>query len=150
MTNLALTRRLTSLPCFQHIQWYPDRDELRRFAFWMLGGFALLGLVGVWRTGAVGMGPCIMWGLGVVLALSTLVPGLGRAAYLGVYLVSGILGYIVSRIVLALIFCLVFVPIGLALRVRGRDILQRGRPAAASMWLPHHQRQDPNSYYRQF
>src|SRR5262245_51520412 len=150
MTSLVVATRLSSLPCFQHIHWHPDRGELRRFALWMLGGFAVLGLVGVWRTGTVGVGPCILWGLGLVLAMSTLVPGLGRVAYLAVYLTSGVLGYIVSRVVLALIFYLVFMPIGFALRVRGRDILQRSRPAAASMWLRHHQRQDPNSYYRQF
>jgi hypothetical protein len=140
----------TSLPCFQHVRWNPDRSELRRFALWMLGGFAVLGLIAVWRTGTVGVGPSILWGLGLALAIGAMVPGLGRVAYLAVYLTSGVIGYVVSRIVLALIFYLVFLPIGFALRARGRDILQRRRPAQASMWLPHHQRQDPGSYYRQF
>jgi hypothetical protein len=148
MASSVLATRLTSLPCFQHVQWHPDRRELRRFALWMLGGFAVLGAVAAWRTGAVGLGPLVLWGVGLALAVSAFLPGLGRAAYLAVYLVSGVIGYVISRVVLALIFYLVFLPIGLVLRVKGHDLLRRRRPA--SMWLRHDQHRDPESYYRQF
>jgi hypothetical protein len=92
----------------------------------------------------------VLWAVGVALAASAMVPGLGRVAYLAVYLISGVIGYGVSRGVLTAMFYLVFLPIGLALRLSGRDLLKLRRPAADTMWLPHAQRTDPDSYYRQF
>lgn len=141
---------IVSLPCFQHVRWHPARAELRQFAWWMLGGFAVLGSIGVWRAGAFGAGPLTLWAIGVALAASSFIPGLGRIAYLTVYLTSGAVGYLVSRLVLTLIFYLVFMPIGLLLRVRGRDLLQLGRPSGRSMWIRHDQRIKRDSYYRQF
>jgi hypothetical protein len=141
---------VASLPCFQHVQLYPDRGELRRFGWWMLGGFAVLGGIGVWRTGAFGAGPLTLWAIGVILAASSFSPALGRVSYLAVYLISGVVGYIVSRVILTMIFYLVFMPIGFVLRARGRDLLQLGRPPDGSMWIRHRQRIDRDSYYRQF
>jgi hypothetical protein len=34
--------------------------------------------------------------VGLALAVSAFLPGLGRAAYLAVYLVSGVIGYVIS------------------------------------------------------
>lgn len=148
MTDLVA--RIISLPCFQHVLWHPDRKELRRFAWWMLGGFAVLGGIGVWRTGAVGVGPLTLWATGLALAASSVIPALGRVAYLAVYLTSGAVGYVVSRIILTMIFYLVFTPIGLLLRARRRDLLQLGRPPGGSMWMPHRQQIQSDTYYRQF
>jgi hypothetical protein len=142
--------RVTALPCFQHVRWDPDAAELRRFAWWMLGGFAVLGSVAAWQAGGVGVGAMTLWSVGVALAASTRVRGLGRASYLGVYVLSGVIGYVVSRVVLTAIFYLVFTPIGLVLKVTGHDLLQRRRRPAQTMWVPHAPRRDRESYYRQF
>ena len=150
MSTTTFAARVSALPCFHHVHWHPDRAELRRFAWWMLGGFAILGGMAAWRMGAVGVAPLVVWGLGAALAASTLVPHLGRAAYLAVYLTSGVIGYVVSRVVLTAIFYLVFTPIGVALRVSQRDLLGARRPQGGSTWIRHQQRGTADSYYRQF
>ena len=150
---MSITRfatRLMALPCFQHVRWHPDRADLRSFALWMLGGFAVLGGMAAWRHGGLTTAPLVLWGIGVTLAVSTIAPPLGRMAYLAVYLSSGVIGYVVSRVVLTAIFYIVFTPIGLILRTSGRDLLGRRPRAGGSGWVRHTQRQTTDSYYRQF
>jgi hypothetical protein len=49
---------------------------------------------------------------------------------------GGLLGKIVSPVVLGIIFVVVFAPVGLLFKLRGRDLLNRTfDPAAPSYWL---------------
>jgi hypothetical protein len=104
-------------PAFQHLNWNPDRKELRSFAIAMLIGFAFLGLLTAWREHAIGTHSFGLWAVGGMLALFSLVPGLGRIAYLVVYIASSAIGFVVSRVLLAAVFYLLFVPLGFALRL---------------------------------
>jgi hypothetical protein len=141
------------IPIFQHVRWNPDARELRRFAISMLVGFALLGLLAAWRRHSFGTPNWILWGIGLALAAAALsdplLPGLGRAAYLAVYLSSSVVGYLVSSVVLALLFFLVFVPIGAVMRLSGKDPL-RLRPQNALRWIHRNTVRDRGTYYRQF
>ena len=139
---------LAQLPCFEHICWNPDRAELRRFALAMLGGFGVLGLLAAWRGHGAGTTSLALWGVGLALAAAALAPGLGRAAYLGVYVPTGILGYGVSRVLLTAIFFLLFTPLALLLRLLGKDLLGLRRESAG--WLARQPAPDRESYYRQF
>lgn len=59
-------------------------------------------------------------------------------------------GWTIARITLALAFYLVFTPVGFALKLAGRDPLQRRfEPSATTYWTPRRQRTDPTSYIRQ-
>lgn len=143
---------LTRLRPFQHVKWRPDRAELRRFAVAMLVGFALLGGLAAWRAGdLLAARPLVLWGAGLTLAAAALVPGLGRLAYLGVYLPTSLIGYIVSHVLMILIFFLVFLPTGLALRLMRKDVLRlrppRGRRAA---WAEIETGGEARRYYSQF
>jgi hypothetical protein len=142
--------KFTELPCFQHVQWRPDRAELRRFAVAMSVGFAVIGLIVAWRAQAFGKWTFFYWGIGAALAIAALVPGLGRAAYLCVYVPTSAIGYVVSHIVLTLIFYLVFVPIGLLLRLMGKDLLQMRAARGQTKWRRVEEVKDANRYYRQF
>jgi len=62
---------------------------------------------------------CVV-GLGVVLAVAAMIPGLGRVAYLAVYVPSILSGYFVSKVILFIVFFLVFVPIGALLKCSGK------------------------------
>ena len=141
---------LTSLPFFQHVKWRPDAAELRRFAIAMLLGFSLLGLFAVWRANGIGTGSLVLWGIGASLAIAAIIPGLGRVAYLGVYLPTSIIGYFVSHVILILMFFLIITPLGFALRLMGKDPLQQRRLKQKTGWTPVKAVKREDSYYRQF
>jgi hypothetical protein len=61
------------------------------------------------------------------------------------------IGWLVSRVVLAIVYFLVITPIGLIRRLRGHDPLAlRADPTASSYWVARQDRTDPASYFRQF
>jgi Saxitoxin biosynthesis operon protein SxtJ len=138
---------VATLPFFQHVNWRPDARELRRFAIAMLIGFTLLGLFSVWRANGIKTGAIVLWGTGVFLATAAFVPRLGRVAYLGVYLPTSIIGYVVSHVILTLMFFFVITPLGVILRLMGKDLLQRKEKTG---WIPVKEVRSKDSYYRQF
>jgi hypothetical protein len=142
--------KLRALPFFQHVNWRPDARELRRFAIAMLIGFALLGLLAAWRAGGVSTTSIVLWSAGVFLAVAAFVPKLGRIAYLGVYLPTSIIGYVVSNVILTLMFFLVITPLGIILRLMGKDFLQQRRQKQKTQWMPVKGAKSEDSYYRQF
>lgn len=140
--------KITALPFFQHVNWRPDARELRRFAIAMLIGFTVLGLLSAWRAGGISTASIVLWSIGVVLAAAAFVPGLGRVAYLAVYLPTSIIGYVVSNILLALMFFVVITPLGIILKLMGKDLLQQRRQK--TQWVPVKGIKNQDSYYRQF
>jgi hypothetical protein len=142
--------KVAALPFFQHVKWHPDARELRRFAIFMLVGFFVLGLLSVWRAKGIATGSIVLWSIGVFLAVASFVPRLGRVAYLGVYLPTSIIGYVVSNVMLALMFLFVITPLGIVLRLLGKDLLQERRQKAQTQWKPVKGPKTEDSYYRQF
>jgi hypothetical protein len=141
---------ITDLPFFKHIKWRPDARELRRFAVAMLIGFSLLGLFSVWRAGEITTASIVLWGIGVFLAVAAFVPRLGRLAYLGVYLPTSVIGYVVSQVILTLMFFLVITPLGIILRLMRKDVLQQRRRRQKTHWTLVKSSRTDDSYYRQF
>lgn len=142
--------KIATLPFFQHVKWRPDRGELRRFALAMLIGFGLLGLLAAWRANEVGTGSLVLWIVGLSLAVLALVPGLGRVTYLAVYLPTSIVGYVVSHVILTAMFFLVITPLGILLRLMGKDFLRERRPQQKTAWLPVTEEKSEDRYYHQF
>jgi hypothetical protein len=138
------------LPCFQHVQWDPSRTELRKFGRAMLIGFAVIGLIAAWRQGGFGPATFTLWSIGAGLAGAALVPGVGKVAYLAIYVVTGIIGFVISRIILTLIFFLLFTPLGLLLKAMGKDFLHAKRDPAGSEWIAHARVSDRRSVYSRF
>jgi len=140
--------RITEFPAFQHLNWHPDREELRRFAIAMLVGFSILGLISAFRTREIGTTAVTLWLIGAALAVASQLPGVGRLAYLGVYVPSSLLGYIISQVVLTVLFFVVFATTGSVLRLLGKNplSLQPGK----SQWTSHPDRTGPRSYNRQY
>ena len=141
---------IKALPFFQHIKWWPDAGELRRFAIAMLIGFFVLGALAAWRANGIGTGSIVLWGIGVFLASAAFVPKLGRIAYLAVYLPTSIIGYVVSHVMLTLMFFFVITPIAIILRLLGKDVLQQRREKNRPGWIPVKGIKNEDSYYRQF
>ena len=142
--------KIATLPFFQHVKWRPDARELRRFAIAMLVGFFVLGALTAWRSWGIGTGSIVLWSIGAVLATAAFVPKLGRIAYLAVYLPTSIIGYVVSNVMLTLMFFLVITPLGIIMKLMGKDVLQQRRQNRTTRWAPVKETKNEDSYYRQF
>ena len=116
----------------------------------MLVGFFVLGALSAWRAKGIGAGSVVLWSIGVTLAVAAFVPKLGRIAYLAVYLPTSIMGYVVSNVMLTVMFFLVITPLGIIMKLMGKDVLQQRRPGRTTQWTPVKETKNEESYYRQF
>lgn len=141
---------MKNLHCFQHVKWNPDRAELRSFAIAMLVGFGILGAIAAVRGGAIVDASKLLWSAGAILAICAPIPGLGRAAYLAVYLPASVMGWIVSHVLLTVVFYGPFTIIGALMRLTGTDSLMLRLAPGETAWRPAKPPGAEQSYYRQF
>ena len=133
------------------IPMHPSSRTLRQFAgLWLL----FFGMLAAWQ-GLVRDNLLLAWVLmglaGTVGPLGLVWPGLLRWIYVGWMIAVFPIGWVVSRVVLAVLFYGVFTPIGLVFRLAGRDPLHRRRPAGrTTYWTPKPMATDPCAYFRQF
>ena len=133
------------------IQRNPSRRDLLVFGL-LLGPFvALLGLVLERKLGAPGAARLAWIAGGTIVALFAVVPRARRPIYLGWIYATYPIGWVVSNVLLAVIYYLVFTPLGWLLRAAGRDpMTSRFDRSAASYWVEHDPEQDPRRYLRQY
>ena len=132
------------------IQWNPSTKQLRQFAgIWFP---AFCGLVG-WSIGQKTghwSGVEIGWVLAGLLSVGGLVlPALIRPIFVGLILLTFPIGWVVSHLLLGLIFYGVVTPIGLILRISGHDPLQLKKPSGNSVWKTSVGKTDATRYLRQ-
>jgi hypothetical protein len=61
------------------------------------------------------------------------------------------IGWLVSQLMLIIMFYGIIAPVAVLFRVKGRDVLNRRRVSdQASFWLPKKTPEDPRSYFRQY
>jgi hypothetical protein len=93
----------------------------------------------------------------VLLALAAAVPLAGavsrrilRIAYVALSYATYPVGFVVSYVVLALVYFIVLTPIGLVMRLLGHDpLLRTFDPAAKSYWIPRDKAKTVESYFNQ-
>ena len=129
----------------------PSPRELNWFAAL---GVVFGGLVGGliwWRTGQAAVAATIWAAAGVALGLFVAFPSVRRPMYLAWMYAAFPIGWTVSHVVLALVFYVVFTPLGVVLRLAGHDPLQRStRPATRTYWVKCCPAREPARYFRQF
>jgi saxitoxin biosynthesis operon SxtJ-like protein len=105
------------------IDWKPDRAALRSFGRTVIIGSLLIAAVLHWGKG---------WSqaAGVLAVAGVVIGGLGmiggpiaRPGYLLWMGIAFVMGNIVSRVVLAVVYFLVVTPIGIVMKIIGRDRL---------------------------
>jgi hypothetical protein len=142
------------------IDWNPPRRILRNFGLIGLVAFGAMGSLICWQigpgkvvpAGAATMTATFLWvtaaHFGVFAAVA---PALLRPVYLVLTVVTYPIGFVLSYVVMALIFYGVIVPIGLVFKIVGRDAMCRRFDASArTYWI---RRRPPDSvkrYFRQF
>jgi hypothetical protein len=129
----------------------PGPRTLRQFAGLFLIAFGVLGYVVFRRSGTVEIAAAIWFVAALVGTLGLLRPAAIRLVYVGMIYLAFPIGWVVSHVVLALVLYLVLTPIGLVLRLAGRDPLARGFDReAGSYWTPHREADSMERYFRQF
>lgn len=128
----------------------PSSRELRQFSV-AAGVFAaLVGLL-VFRKTESWQAAGAIWAAGATVAGAGLAaPRSVRLVYLGLNTITMPIGVVVSTLVLAVVYYVVVTPVGIAMRLAGRDPLSRKRdPAAETYWLKHRPT-TTQRYFRQF
>lgn len=129
----------------------PSARELKQFGgIWL--GFFSLAAGAYWYRGGDEAFALAVWGAAVFAALTGFVfPAWMRLLFVGMSYLAFPIGWAVSHLLLALVYYLVLTPIGLILKILGRDPLQRrADPSASSYWKPLAEIKDANRYFRQF
>ena len=132
------------------IQWNPSTKQLRQFAgiwfpaFCGLVGWSIARNTGYWHEVEIG------WAIAGIISIAGLVfPPLIRPIFVGLILLTYPIGWVVSHVLLGLIFYGVVTPIGLLLRATGHDSLNLNPPQGPSMWKRPVGKTGAASYLRQ-
>jgi hypothetical protein len=130
----------------------PTPREVRQFALLALPAFCLL-------LAGLGLFRYASWPAALLLtgaAIASAVLGLLRPRWMRAVLIAWMwaawpIGWVVSHLLMAIIYYLVIAPIGLIMRALGRDPLQRRLDRdAATYWTPREPEIDSDRYFRQF
>lgn len=129
----------------------PSDRMLRQFA---AAGFLVLTLLGLFRLRSHGFDAATTAFIATAALLGLL--GVVRARWLKPIFVAATLctfpfGWMMSYVILALMFFAILTPVGLFFRMRGRDILALRRPSgAASYWTPKPRVENAGRYFQQY
>jgi len=125
-----------------------DRQLLVFGVAWLV----FLGLLG-WESWSRGRHPAAgtAWILAALVPLAGLLsPRLLRFVYLAMSYAAYPMGFVVSRVVLALVYYLVLTPIGLTMRLFRHDPLcRRFDPEAKTYWIRRNGSKTAESYFQQ-
>lgn len=113
------------------------RPALRNFGLVVGGVFAVIGLVIWWVVGSWTMWTAVFIGAGTVLIVFGLAaPTALRSVYYVWMGIAVVLGFVMTRVLLTLVFVAMVVPIGFVMRMLGKDLLSRRLdPAAETYWI---------------
>jgi hypothetical protein len=134
------------------IRWNPSRRELRQFAliFFPLGALALAAIARLkWHSPSISVAAACT--AAAVFTLGLLRPSWVRPLYVGMMVATFPIGFVVSHLLLFAVYFAVVAPIGLIMRLVGRDPLAlRIDRSAKSYWVPRTKRTATDDYFRQF
>jgi hypothetical protein len=129
----------------------PTTRALRQFAAAWLVFFLALGSHQclVRKHPVVGL---VLMALALVIGLLGLIkPNAVRWLFVGWMVAAFPIGWLISLLMLLLMFYCVITPVALVFRMRGRDLLRRRRaPSGNTFWLPKDTPDDVRSYFRQY
>jgi hypothetical protein len=133
------------------IPFSPSSRLLRQFAgLWLV----FFGGVAAWQgivRGRIGLAVALAVLAVVVGGLGLIRPALVRPIFVGWMVLAFPIGWVVSLVLLGLVYYGLFLPIGLIFRLTGRDALQlRPGSGATTYWTPRTAPADVRRYFRQF
>ena len=128
-----------------------SKKELAWFGLLLLAFLGLVGLL-VWRATGTLAASRYIWGVGVVLAaIYYAVPPLRLPMFKGWMYAAYPIGWVVSHVLLGLIYFGLLTPIGFLMRVFGYDPMERRFDrTAATYWIERERQIDAERYFKQF
>ena len=129
----------------------PSETNLRWFGI-VLGLFlAVVGGIARWKFDAPEVARWIWIAAAVLTVVYYAIPAVRRPLWIGWMVAAFPIGWTVSHLILAITWLFVVTPIGLLLRLIGRDLLQqRIDRDRTSYWTEPDPHGDPKRYFRQF
>lgn len=133
------------------IQRHPEPRQLRVFALLWLLLLAAAGVETLRRGGAWSLAVAL-WAVALAVPLAAwLYPPAARWVYVGLSYATWPIGWLLSQLLLASVYYLLLTPLGWALRLAGRDPLERRfEPGRESYWQPRAAVRERERYFRQF
>ena len=129
----------------------PSRKELRIFAalFWVF--FTGVAWIVFRRTGSSTAAGVILAAAAAVGVVGLSVPRWVRPVYIAWMLAAFPIGWVMSHVLMGMIYFLVITPIGWMMRALGRDPMQRAFDRQAkSYWICREKHDKTERYFRQF
>lgn len=129
---------------------HPTDRMLRQFAgAWLLVFSGLA--ANQWLTRGHPRAAIALAGIALVIGVAGLLrPRLVRWLFVGATVLAFPIGWVVSQVMLVVLFIGVVTPVALLFKVRGRDRLARKRSAQSSYWKPKTAMEDMRRYLRQY
>ena len=128
----------------------PTDRELRWFGPLLALFFSAVGAIARWQFSALPLSVALWIAGGLIVAVYLVVPRSRLRIYRGWIYTTYPIGWTVSHVVLAAVYYLVVTPIGLAMRLAGRDPLNRRfERGCKTYWTPR-VRRETSRYFRQF
>ena len=138
----------------------PDDKTLKQFGWIALVGFGALAAMAWFEVLIFGFGLgdarlAVSLGLAALavisLVQSLVFPRANWPIYVALTLMAFPIGFVVSYIIMGTLFFLLITPIGLGMRLFGRDpMMRRFEPERESYWVESRRDRDKESYFRQF
>ncbi len=133
------------------INWHPSPKELRVFAVLQLVFFSIVAWAVQQRAGSAGWAVAILVATAIIGLVGLIKPRWLRLIYVVWMAAVFPIGLVVSHLLMAAVFYLVVTPIGLIMRLLGRDPMHRKLDReAATYWQPRHPARGTRGYFRQF
>jgi ABC-type uncharacterized transport system permease subunit len=129
----------------------PSSRQLHVFGFIWLLFFAIIGGVLLYRGSSVLVATLVSGIAVMVPAVGWLVPGFMRFVYIGMAYAAFPIGFVVSYLIMVVVYYLVLTPIGLLVRLCGYDPMNRHFDGSAdTYWCPREHDDSLDTYFRQF
>jgi ABC-type uncharacterized transport system permease subunit len=129
----------------------PTSRELKIFGVLFAMIFALLGAVFWWHAGWETAALVVWKSAGFILLAYIIAPQIRRPVYLIWSYALYPIGYLITLVLMGVVFYLVITPTGLLMRLFGRDPLARKfQPEAESYWIRRKEDASLDRYFRQW
>lgn len=123
--------------------------ELRSFGLTVGGVFALIGLLLCWK--GRGAGPALfLTGAGLLIA-GFAIPSVLKPVQKAWMTLALAMGWVMTRVILSIVFYLVLTPLGLLVKLSAKDLLDlKLEPDAKSYWHPRKRKYQKSDYEKQY
>ena len=128
----------------------PSRRDLMIFGWLFLAFAGVVGLMFLWRAHAPEVARAVWIAGAAITAVFFAVPPLRKPIYLGWIYLTYPIGFVISHVILGLVYYVVFTPIGLVMRLFGHDpMTRRFDRSAKSYWIEHDPHKSVERYFHQ-